>query len=893
MRSVTSRRDEHAPAGGPTPQAAFLIARTDLIERLSGATAQTVILVVAPAGSGKTVLLRSWLQAEGLSDNAAWVTVERHEQDPQRFWTAVIAALRSTPGGSSLTTLRPSPDFDGRRVLDRLLIDLESVEKPILLVIDDLHELASPEANEQLGQLIARRPACLRIALSTRHDPQLGLRRLRLDGQLLEIRLDDLRFSVDETRDLLSGADVALTDESLQLLYDRTEGWVAGLRLAALSLARHPDPERLVADFSGSDRIVADYLLGEVLERQTDDVRELLLRTSVVDEVSGSLAEALTDNPTAERILLDLESSGAFVTAVDRWKEWFRYHQLFVDLLRLELRRQVPELVPDLHRRAAAWYSRRGDVLRALRHAQAAEDWPMALQLVSDNATALLLEGNTSALTAAIDSFPAESRDDPELAWVRAAIAMQRGSLDQAEAQLSIARSRSAEVPAARRPAFDMQVATIRLAIDVRRGDFESVSSEVQALLDPAAPRTEVERIVAAGARSIGLVNLGIVEYWTYQLESAIRHLEQALDMAREMGQPRIEIMSLSHLALAQSTISLDRQRELAAEAIALTEAHGWDRDPVAVTGLAAMATADVIQARFEDARPWLLRAEAALTPNVDPAIEIMVRFLSGMLDLGAGQTLKAIDVMAAAAAIQRRLVTRHVVTLIAHEYICHLQLRLGNAAAARQLLEGLPEDERDEAEARVAEADIRLDAGEPGIALELLEPILAGRTRYLGEYTLIQALIVAAAAHDRLGDRAATAAALERALDVAERESLVMPFVVTAKRALLEQHPRHDTKHASLVSDILDVLDGASARPRPADSALVEELTESELRVLRYLPSNLSAPEIANELFVSTSTVKTHMRHIYEKLVVHGRNEAVERARQVGLLARASRGRQ
>ena len=275
-------------------------------------------VVSAPPGSGKTVLLRSWISESSLAERAAWVPVGRDERDPQRFWLAVLGALRQTSAGSGLVReLTAAPDLDGWAVVERLLTDLAPLQDRLWLVVDDLHELGSDQARRQLELLVLRAPAELRFVLATRHDVRLGLHRLRLEGELAEIRADDLRFSVDEARALFAAAGVELTGLALGLLYERTEGWAAGLRLAALSLAGHPDPARFAAEFSGTERTVAEYLLAEVLERQPGEVRRLLLRTSGLERVNGELADLLTGGSGGERVLQDLEEANAFVVSLD------------------------------------------------------------------------------------------------------------------------------------------------------------------------------------------------------------------------------------------------------------------------------------------------------------------------------------------------------------------------------------------------------------------------------------------------------------------------------------------------------------------------------------------------------------------------------------------------
>jgi LuxR family maltose regulon positive regulatory protein len=335
-----------------------IVSRRALFERLG--RAGRVTQVSAPAGSGKTFLLRSWIGTAGLAESAAWVSVQREERNPQQFWVSVLSALRQTAAGSSVVRpLTAAPDLDGWAVVERLLKDLEALQDRAWLVIDDVHELRSAEVLRQLELLLMRAPPKLRCVLATRHDVRLGLHRLRLEGEVTEIRAANLRFTLDEARALFGAAGVELPESALTLLHARTEGWAAGLRLAALSLAGHPDPERFAAEFCGSERTVAEYLLAEVLERQSEEVRRLLLRTSVLERVSGELADLLTGGSGGERILQDLEEAGAFVVSLDGRRSWFRYHRLFADLLQLELRHTEPGGLPALHTAAASWYRAR------------------------------------------------------------------------------------------------------------------------------------------------------------------------------------------------------------------------------------------------------------------------------------------------------------------------------------------------------------------------------------------------------------------------------------------------------------------------------------------------------------------------------------------------------
>ena len=387
-----------------------LVRREALFEQLSRARNDGVVLVCAPAGSGKTMLVRSWLEDSGVSEHTAWVAVEQRERDAQHFWLAVTNALAAALGGS-VEPLGPTPGFRGEAVVERLLEDLRLLEEPLVLVIDDLHELQSPEALGWLELFITRRPAGLRIVLTSRSEPHLNLHRLRLAGELTEIREAELRFSAREAAELLRASEIELSDETVALLLERTEGWAAGLRLAAISLAGHPDPERFVRDFSGSERSVAGYLMAEVLESQPPEVRELLLRTSILDRVTGRLADAMTGHSDSERILLELEEANAFVTSLDIDRTWFRYHHLFADFLRLELRRSDPASIDALHGVAARWYEEHGHPAEAIRHAQEAADWTYATRLLADSYISLILDGRLETVAGCWRDFLRRRRE--------------------------------------------------------------------------------------------------------------------------------------------------------------------------------------------------------------------------------------------------------------------------------------------------------------------------------------------------------------------------------------------------------------------------------------------------------------------------------------------------
>jgi LuxR family maltose regulon positive regulatory protein len=860
-----------------------VVARRELFELLSGAAGVTVLS--APAGSGKTVLLRSWVEGTGLRDRVAWVSVEPEELDAQSFWLVAVRELRSAIGADAfLEKLEPTPTFQGDECVERLISQLATLEQVVVLVIDDLHELRAPDALRQLEVLLSRRPPLLRIVLASRHDPRLGLHRLRLVGELTEIRAADLRFTLEEARELLAGAGVALSEKSLARLHQRTEGWAAGLRLAALALEGHPAPERFVAEFTGSERTVAEYLFAEVLERQPEGVRRLLLRTSVLERVNGALADLLTGGAGSQRTLQDLEEQNAFVVSLDAGRSWFRYHRLFADLLRLELARTEPRAVRDLHRTAAEWYALHGEVVDAVRHFQAAEDWAAAGRLLAEQSFALWLAGLGATVHGLLSGIPAAVvSGDPELAGVFARSHVWAGSASEAAANIALAERGAAAVPDERMPAFELTLGLTRLMLARRRGDLPGAVAEAQRLLAAEALVTGLGDAV----RAVTLANLGIVELWSARLGEGERDLEQALDLARLGGWSWVEVQCLAHLALSAASRWRPEARGRALEAIAIAEAHGWAADDVVGTALVVLAASDILHGRFADAEQWLSRADKVVRPDLEPATALLLYMARGMTQTARGRYEEAAAAYRAAAQVEVHFAGPHMLVPRVGHPLAETQARLGDTAAARATLAELSEDERASGPACCALATAFLVDGDPQAAADVLAPVLDGSVPPVLLWLLVEACLLDAVARDLLGQAQAAQAGVERALELAEPDGLAWPFVVTPVRDLLERHPRHRTAHGALLRDVLDVLAGKQApTPRGEPPMLRENLTEGELRVLRYLPSNLSAPEIGRELYLSVHTVKTHMWRIYAKLGAHRRTEAVERARELGLLA-------
>ena len=383
-----------------------------------------VTLVCGPAGSGKTILLSSTFAEH--PGTVAWVSLEAGDDRPGRLAAAILAALGA-----------PSPATP--RTLRRSLVDaLARVPDPVVLVLDDVHVLRARGCLEQLGELVAHPPQRLRLVLGSRSDPVLPLHLPRLHGSLTEIRARDLAFRAPEANELLLAHGLELGAELVETLCRRTEGWAAGLRLAALSLQRQPDPERFVAEFAGDDRVVADYLLAEVLHGERPRRRRFLLQTAIADRLCGDLADAITGEQDGSATLEALERDNGFVVALDSQRRWYRMHRLFGELLRVHARRELGDELGELHRRAALWYAAAGEPADALRHAAAGADWDLTADLVATHWLELSARSGAKSLRAILAQVPPERRDaDPRIAAVLACLELEAGEAEDAERHLA------------------------------------------------------------------------------------------------------------------------------------------------------------------------------------------------------------------------------------------------------------------------------------------------------------------------------------------------------------------------------------------------------------------------------------------------------------------------
>ena len=439
-----------------------------------------------------------------------------------------------------------------------------------------------------------------------------------------------------------------------------------------------------------------------------------------------------------------------------------------------------------------------------------------------------------------------------------------------------------------------MLLAALRLALARWHGDLETVL-EIRPLLEAAlAAQPAGEGALGEEIRCVAFQNLGVAELWSSRLDDARVDLEQGLALARRAARPWLEIPCLAHLGIAGplTGLSLSAGLGLSQDAVRIVDAHGWGDDPVVVTALATGAMALLWLGRFDEAEEWLERAGRAVRPGGEPGTELIVDYARALLCLARGSLAEALAALHSATQMEGLLAGEHAFAPVVRARLVQTQARLGELPAARAALDAASDEERNFSDMRAAAAVVHLSQGDPEGAIEVLAAVLDGSAPVLHRPSMMtEAQLLDAVAREQLGDQRAAEASLERALDLAEPEGVLLPFILVPVQPLLDRPSGRLTAHPALRRAVLDVLAGAVAQGE-ALAGKVDELSEAELRVVRYLPTNLRTPEIASELFVSTNTVRTHLRHIYAKLGAHGRAEAVDRARELGLLAPSHRRR-
>jgi LuxR family transcriptional regulator, maltose regulon positive regulatory protein len=858
----------------PPARKEWVIPRSRIEARIA-ATPLTV--VTGPPGAGKTTAVTSWLAlAEG---PVAWVTLDRYDSRPDVFWSTVVAALRSA--GVEFRRALPAPGRTGRAghhaFLLRLAVELVTQEPRVTLVLDDLHRIAERGLDDDLQYLMTNTRPGLRVVICSRVDPTLSLHQYRLAGELTEIRADELAFSVHEAQLLLNQHGVALPDEPLERLTTLNEGWAAGLRMAALLLQEEPDPEQFVKNFAAKDSAIADYLIEEVLKNQPPRYRELLLKTSILDQVSASMAVEMTGDERAGEALEALARANAFVEPAGNG--WYRFHSLFAEVLRLKLRFEHPRQVAGLHRCAARWYQSHQCPRDAVWQAVAAGDWPFAARLVVDDLAigALIEAPDDDPLTDRLREMPAALLGaGPEPALVAAGIALADVRHDSARTALAAAEGSLAGIPADEETTGRIAVAMLRLELARQTGDIEVTTASVRQLEQLA--ETLPDETLARKPRLVVriMAERGLLFLWAGQPDEAAAILGVRHPASAEHGPECANYHG--HLALAEAF----RGRLHAARHVIETTCSPGGAGGGGLSGVAEVALALIHLEcnELRETRDALKRADAALRARPDRLAAAAACFVAARCRLAEGHTGAASNAAARARVgwsppgwLDHRLTLLESRAFAAAGDNRSALAAAGRAGPAASL------------DAAAALAHARLDAGDLLAAGQALDgsPAITAKTPVAScvDWRLTEARL-AFGNDDGRGGRQS----LLKAIKLGAEEGLRLSFALEAAWMwpVLRSDPRLARAYRHVLAPDLargHHPSGAGA----ADPVIVEELTVRECEVLKLLAGMLTTAEVAGELYISVNTVKTHLKSIYRKLAANHRGEAVRRAKELRVI--------
>jgi LuxR family maltose regulon positive regulatory protein len=887
-----------------------VVPRPRLSGRLGLVSESKLTLIAAPAGFGKTTLLAEWLAgAPAGRQSTAWLSLDEGDNEPSVFWTYLISALRTVAPGVGASALasqagpQPTPiDL----VLAAFLNELSALPDDIVLVLDDYHLVDSLDIQEGMTFLLEHLPPRIHLVLTTRADPALPLARLRARGELTEVRAADLRFTIDEATSYLEGAmGLDLSATEVEVLEGRTEGWIAALQLAALSMQGREDVAGFIAGFAGDDRYIVDYLVEEVLRRQPEDVRVFLLQTAILDRLSGALCDAVTRRDDGRAMLGVLDRANLFLVALDDRRHWYRYHRLFADVLRAHLEQEQPDQVPELHRRASAWFEKHGTPSEAIRHALAAPDYERAATLVELAIPAMRQSRQEATALAWLGSLPDEViAERPVLAVHYAGALLLDGKLEGVEARLADGerwldatregkngRNAASAVPivaneadlrglptaiaifrAAQALAVGDVTATIgfaRQALEVVADDDFVFRGSAEGFLGLAAWRNgDLEgghrRYVACTANleragyisdTIGCaISLADIRISQGRLQDALATFERGLERATPPGAPVIRGAADMHTGMAELFLErndLDAALRHLAASTELGVPAGLEQNPY--RWRIAMARVQIAEGNLDAALRLLDEAERQYVSHFLPQVR-PIGALRARVWLSQGRLAEALR-WASDAGVST---DDDLVYLREFEHI----------TLARVLL------------ARSTQDPTSLMA-----AAALLRRLLHAADAGSRMGSVIEVLVLQALEHQIRGDVPGALEPLERALTIAEPDGYSRTFLQEgpAMGTLLDAAARRRIVPGQ-VGHLRGAL-GTGGREGSAKQALIEPLSERELDVLRLLRSDLDGPGIANELVVSLNTVRTHTKNIYAKLGVNSRRAAVRRGVELNLL--------
>ncbi|KOU11802.1 LuxR C-terminal-related transcriptional regulator [Streptomyces ardesiacus] len=853
----------------PTRPATF-VRRQRLVAHLDHALTTPLTLVNGTAGAGKTLATADW--AAGLREPVAWLTLEADDRQPGTFWAYVFEALRTCAARTSRTGENRAVGAVGPGSLTSLAADLNARDRPVVLVLDAYDRLTEPEVGRQLEFVLRHAGQGLRLVLVTRGEPALPLHRYRAAGRVTEIHDAELSFTTAEARSLLRLHGLCLPEAAVRALVERTRGWAAGLRLSALAAQGSRDPERCLKEFEADHGAVADFLLAEVFEGRTEETQDLLLRVSVLDRFCPGLADALTLRRDAEPLLAALHRENAFIERLEH--SWYRLHPLFREVLRAHLHARMPGLEPELHLRAARWLHRSGFLLETLAHGAAGGDWDLASgALVDDLAIGQIFTGPSSHTLAALFSGMGPEAESPASNLVRAAEALGRHRLDhgltrlrRAEWQLSRAHDSPGQT-AARMSCALLDALAARLTGCPARAERAAAAA---AELREGLP----VRLLDAHPELVALLrtHVGSTRVWEGRLDAARAVLVGVSSAPGRSATALPRAEARGHLALIDylnGWIGRAERRALAA----VSEAEG------AGIGWLVLAAVAVERQELDRARVLLDKAARLPAQDHDP-VSVAGRALAMsrlLLDNGEGEAAVETAEPAVPAETASPWVRSHAAVLRAAACLAD-----GRTREVSRLLQGVCDGPP---VCTVEAAAIQAAAGRSRAAVDALGSLRA--EQHTGPVVTVGTALVQARAAQESGDTATARRLVARALLDARRERLRRPFRQAGEwlGPLLATSALHELADGWLLTG-RPPGHGAPPRSVPGPAPLVPvELSERERDVVRRLALVMTTDEIAADLSVSVNTVKTHLKSAYRKLAVNRRNDAVHRARELGLL--------
>ena len=862
------------------------VTRPRLVAMLEQTGSCPLVLVSAPAGSGKTSLVADWVAASGDPERTAWITFEAGDD---AFWSGVVGCLERLGVPVSPQSVAGSTTTLDRRVLRAVAAAVANQPARLTVVVDGFEVVCAGIADD-LDFLIRHSGHRLRLVMVTRADPVLPLYRYRLAETVVEVRMADLAFTDDEAGQLLKASGVKLAPASVHALNVRTKGWVAGLRFAAMTLLHSADPDRAVADVVGDSGNIAEYLMGEVLAVQAPEVRELLLATSIPETIQPGLAEVLGGR-SAARTLAFLTRVNVFIEPVPEHPGFYRYHPFFRDLLRAELAYSSPEVMERLQRKAAEWFAHEGLLAASVSHFASINAWEEAAALVVDDLAIgeLLLDSGSSALARTMRAIPDEL-EDPAAIVVRATLALADGDTDRFSEQLAQLPESSDPQPSVHHQAVllavsVLQAARARYSADPSGAMVLAESAEQALGLRENRSRSEIHPELAA----LVFASKGIATWRSGDLVKANEDFKAGAGAAVDAGVEPLLVECLGFLAqIACCWGQLSRAQSLGERAVAIADSIGIPKADRPAAAQVALAWVNMERYDLRAAAEHARLAEQSDFIACDPVVRSFLALVKARLQVAHGDRVSAL------AGVERATAD----ILDPHSWLVawlrieagHLRVAGGEPAMAMLEIEGI--QERHPAEVALVAAMAQLQQGDHGAVEDSLSAVMVKGAPLLVQ---VSGLLVECARQLRGGSPSRAHAALDRSLRLAAGEVLRRPFheAPSVVRQLLARDPQLRSEHGWL----RNASGGSALRPAaqtpkrpegevPADTPVVENLTEKELEVLGHLSELLTTEEIASAMYVSVNTIRTHVRSILRKLGVTRRNAAVRRARELRLLS-------